>query len=64
MAKTRVVPASDEALERFTKAELIAYAVDIGVADDRKVCRPLPKQEIIDALVRSGKATLCASLGT
>jgi len=55
--KVRVVPASWEALEKFSHAELRAYAVDLGVKRGR--C----KDDTILNLLKSGKATLCASLG-
>ncbi len=54
---TRVVPASREALEKFSATNLKEYAKDICGKRARN------KVEAIDLLVVSGRATLCASLG-
>lgn len=54
---TKVVPASKEALEKFTRQELRDYAKSLGVE------RGQDKEGTIRNLLKSGKATLCASLG-
>lgn len=54
---TKVVPASKEALEKFNRKDLREYAQDLGVEVGQN------KSDTIDNLVKSGKATLCASLG-
>lgn len=54
---TRVVPASQSALDKFTRDHLRSYAKNIGVECGRS------KQDTIRNLIASGKATLCASLG-
>ena len=54
---TRVVPATFEALAKFPAKELRNYAMCLGI-------NPGPnKEQTIQALMESGKATLCASLG-
>ncbi len=54
---TRVVPASKEALEKFTRDDLRNYAKSLGVDQGQN------KNDTIRNLIDSGKATLCASLG-
>ena len=54
---TRVVPASREALQLFPVDKLREYARDLGVPRGRS------KKDTIENLVKSGKATVCASLG-
>ena len=54
---TKVVPASAEALRKFSREDLRDYAESIGVERGRN------KEDTIRNLVKSGKATLCASLG-
>ena len=55
---TKVVPASSEALEKFNYEDLRAYAESLGVETGSL------KNVTIARLMVSGKATLCASLGT
>lgn len=57
VVKTRVIPASKEALEKFTRDELREYAEGLGIE------RGQDKDDTIRNLLASGKATLCASLG-
>jgi len=56
-AEVKFVPASREALEMFSRDELRRYAESIGVDRGRS------KQDTIDNLINSGKATLCATIG-
>ena len=53
----RVVPASREALLCFTMKDLRAYAKELGVRSSSS------KWVLVDDILRSGKATLCAFLG-
>ena len=55
--KPRVVPATREALWKFPKKDLDAYAKTLGIEPGRT------KAYTIDVLVWSKKATLCATLG-
>ncbi len=55
--KTKVIPASREALVEFSRDDLRDYAKSIGVKRGRD------KDETILNLLASGHATLCASLG-
>ena len=54
---TKVVPASAEALKKFSRNDLRNYAESLGVEAGRN------KGDTIRNLINSGKATLCASLG-
>lgn len=53
----KVVPASCEALEKFSFHDLGEYAKAIGIG------RCKTKKALISAMLKSGKATLCSSLG-
>ncbi len=55
---TKVVPASAMALLKFKHADLKAYAKSLGIQSHSR------KIDTVIELMRSCKATLCASLGT
>lgn len=57
VVETQVVPATKEALERFTREDLRNYAESLGVERGRN------KIDTINNLLASGKATLLAQLG-
>ena len=54
----RVIRASYGNLIKFSYADLKAYAEGLGVEPHKR------KHETVERLLASGKATLCASLGT
>ena len=55
---TRVIPAHLDGLEKFPVKDLRGYAKCLGLD-----VTGMSKDEICEALVASGKATVCASLG-
>lgn len=55
--ETKVVPASKEALEKFSRKALRDYADALEVPKGRS------KEDTIQNLLDSGRATLCAALG-
>jgi len=58
-AKPRVVIPCFSVLDQFTVEELTDYMIDIGVKPPRLKL----KSHIIHALLESGKARICATLG-
>lgn len=55
--ETKVIPATGEALSRFSRQELRDYASCLGVERGRS------KEDTIRNLIASGKATMLAQLG-
>lgn len=55
--ETRIVSAQPEALIKFSREALGRYAESLGVERGRN------KADTVANLMKSGKATLCASLG-
>jgi hypothetical protein len=56
-AETKVIKAEREALMSFSCRSLREYAYQLGIELGRN------KEDVVNNLLESGRATLCASLG-